>query len=43
MKSGFWQIQIAKKDRCKTTFVVPFGHYEWNITPFRLQNVSSKF
>ncbi|RVW13217.1 Enzymatic polyprotein [Vitis vinifera] len=30
MKSGFWQIQIAEKDRYKTAFVVPFGHYEWN-------------
>ena len=29
MKSGFWQIQIAKKDRYKTTFVIPFRHYEW--------------
>ena len=29
MKLGFWQIQIAKKDRYKTTFVIPFRHYEW--------------
>ena len=29
MKLGFWQIQIAKNDRYKTTFVVPFRHYEW--------------
>ena len=25
MKSGFWQIQIAEKDRYKTAFTVPFG------------------
>ena len=43
MKSGFWQIQIAKKDKYKTAFMVPFGHYEWNIIPFRLKNASSKF
>jgi len=28
MKSGFWQIQIAERDRYKTAFTVPFGHYE---------------
>ena len=33
MKSGFWQIQIAKKDKYKTTFTMPFGHYEWNVMP----------
>ena len=53
MKSGFWQIQITKKDKYKATFVVPFGHYEWNIIPFgyyewniilfRLKNAPSKF
>ena len=25
MKSGFWQIQIAEKDKYKTSFTVPFG------------------
>ena len=33
MKSGFWQIQIAEKDKYKTAFTVPFGHYEWNVMP----------
>jgi hypothetical protein len=28
MKSGFWQIQIDEKDKYKTAFTVPFGHYE---------------
>ena len=31
MKSGFWQIQIHEDDKYKTTFVTPFGHYEWNV------------
>ena len=43
MKSGFWQIQIDEKDRYKTTFTVPFGHYEWNVMPFGLKNAHSEF
>ena len=38
MKLGFWQIQINEKDRYKTGFNVPFGHYEWNVIPFGLKN-----
>lgn len=43
MKSGFWQIQIAEKDRYKTAFTVPFGHYEWNVMPFGLKNAPMEF
>ena len=43
MKSGFWQIQIDEKDRYKTVFTVPFGHYEWNVMPFSLKNAPSEF
>jgi len=43
MKSGFWQIQIVKKDRSKTAFTIPFGHYEWNVMPFGLKNTHSEF
>jgi hypothetical protein len=25
--SGFWQIKIAEKDKMKTTFSIPSGHY----------------
>ena len=43
MKNGFWQIQIDEKDKYKTVFTVLFGHYEWNVMPFGLKNVSSEF
>ena len=43
MKIGFWQIQIDEKDKYKTTFTVPFGHYKWNVMPFGLKNAPSEF
>ena len=43
MKFGFWQIQIQPEDKYKTTFTVPFGHYEWNVMPFVLKNAHSEF
>ena len=43
MKCGFWQIQIKKKDRYKTTSNVPFGYYEWNVMSFGLKNPPSEF
>nr|XP_009590307.1 uncharacterized protein LOC104087515 [Nicotiana tomentosiformis] len=43
MKSGFWQIQVAEKDRYKTAFNVPFGQYEWNVMLFGLKNAPSEF
>ena len=43
MKSGFWQIQISEKDKYKTAFTTPFGHYEWNVMSFGLKNGPSEF
>ena len=43
MKFGFWQIQITLEDIYKTTFKVPFGHYEWNVMSFGLKNAHSEF
>lgn len=38
MKHGYWQIQRAEKDRFKIVLNIPFGHYEWNVMPFRLKH-----
>ena len=27
----------------KTAFIVPFGHYKWNVMPFGLKNATSEF
>jgi len=38
MKSGYYQISAKEEDKYKTVFVVPFGHYEWNVMPQGLKN-----
>ena len=43
MKLGSWQVQIREQGRYKTTFIVPFGHYEWNVMLFELKNLPYKF
>ena len=43
IKSGFWQIQLHEKNRYKIAFTVPFGHYEWNVVHFGLNNAHLEF
>jgi len=43
MKEGFWQVAISEKDKLKTAFNIPTGQCEWNVMPFGLKNVPSKF
>jgi len=43
LKSGYYQIKIKEEDKYKTAFVVPFGHYEWNVLPMGLKNAPSEF
>ena len=34
LRSGYYQIEVAKADRYKTSFVLPFGQYEFVRIPF---------
>ena len=43
LKFGFYQIGIKEKDRFKTAFVVPHGHYQWHVMPFGLANAPAEF
>lgn len=41
--SGYWQVEVDKKDHPKTAFCTPDGLFEFNVMPFRLSNVSATY
>eukprot|EP00741_Cyanophora_paradoxa_P023799 tig00021621_g22988.t1 len=41
--AGFWQLPLDPASRQYTAFVVPWGHYEWRVTPFGVTNGPAAF
>src|SRR6185295_4475417 len=40
---GYWQIEVHREDRPKTSFNTPNGSYEWIVMPFGLTNAPADF
>ncbi|XP_035862265.1 uncharacterized protein LOC118496109 [Sander lucioperca] len=43
LKSGYYQVEMEEKDKCKTAFVTPMGFWEFNRMPQGVTNAPSTF
>eukprot|EP00961_Rhodomonas_salina_P003851 53038-Rhodomonas_salina.1 len=43
LRSGYWQMRVAKEDIPKTAFRTQYRHHEWLVMPFGLPGALSAF
>ncbi|KAL5506277.1 hypothetical protein EMCRGX_G007890 [Ephydatia muelleri] len=43
LSRGYWQVPMSAESRKKTSFVTPFGQFEFNVMPFGLHGAPSTF
>src|SRR6266496_6681946 len=43
LASAYWQIQLRRKDRPKTAFLIRNGQYQFKVMPFGLNNALMTF
>jgi hypothetical protein len=43
LASGYYQVELAEKDRAKTAFSTPAGHFEFLHLPMGLKSATSTF